>query len=507
MSSAQRKSPIGLQLKPMRQTQPAAQPEQVTVTGKGGTPARLQLVKSGDAPAQAHIPQPTSVRPAIAALDVHPLAQLLELEGEFRRCKDIDALRFALVNGAAHLFNADTAFVVEPREKDWKVRAASNVSTIEKHAKRIKQVEAWAATTGTPERPRDAIFSAQLSRGDGVGHAHGANDILWLPVLGRQGEVLAGVILLADQEWTAESKILAGPMLGSVGYVWHVLRGRPPRTSRAIARTLGSRAAQAGLAAVLLAIACIPVPMTVLAPAEVIARDPAVLTAPVDGTVEKFHRAPGTQVAAGDVVVSLENSRQRNALAVARKNVAVAKAQYTKAAQVALVTREDRHAVAVARSQLDVAQAELAFAADQYAKTTITAPQAGTLIYTERSDWTGKPVTQGDRLFEIGTAENIELQIDLDVSDASVQQIGNEVSLFLDGNPLEAVSGKLERVSYRPQLVDQNVMAYRTYASLSKSETLAIGETGVARVSGPTVALWYYLLRRPITYLRQRSGW
>ena len=63
----------------------------------------------------------------------------------------------------------------------------------------------------------------------------------------------------------------------------------------------------------------VPVRLSVLAPAEVVALNATAVAAPQDGVVGSFAVAPNAKVKAGDLLFSLDDSSLLNRLAVARK--------------------------------------------------------------------------------------------------------------------------------------------------------------------------------------------
>ena len=68
----------------------------------------------------------------------------------------------------------------------------------------------------------------------------------------------------------------------------------------------------------------VPVRLSVLAPAEVVALNAIAVAAPQDGVVGSFAVAPNAKVKAGDLLFSLDDSSLLNRLAVARKALEIA---------------------------------------------------------------------------------------------------------------------------------------------------------------------------------------
>ncbi len=101
----------------------------------------------------------------------------------------------------------------------------------------------------------------------------------------------------------------------------------------------------------------------------------------------------------------------------------------------------------------------------------------------------------------------------LPVSDAVNLDTGAEVRIFLNIRPDSPLSASLRQASYEAQITSEGILAFRLKASLNNPVRLSspkssyrIGLRGTAKIYGKEVTLFYYLMRRPLTALRQRVG-
>ena len=72
------------------------------------------------------------------------------------------------------------------------------------------------------------------------------------------------------------------------------------------------------------------------------------------------------------------------------------------------------------------------------------------------------------------------------------------------------MEGKITYASYKADLTPENVLAYHIRADFegdSIEQKPRIGLRGVAKLYGDDVPLIYYLLRKPLSYVRQKFGW
>ena len=89
-------------------------------------------------------------------------------------------------------------------------------------------------------------------------------------------------------------------------------------------------------ACALLAAGAIPVRLSVLAPGELVAAQPAVLRAPLDGVVAQIHVQPNQIVKQGQPLFSLDEAQIASRLQVAQQALSTAEAEYRQFAQMAL---------------------------------------------------------------------------------------------------------------------------------------------------------------------------
>lgn len=476
--------------------------------------ARADIARPASGPSVLALPGAPKPQPMDAAQPATALhiSHFIELEIEARRCTDLETLRFSIVNATRKIAEFDQAFLIEPGlAGSWIVTRASSVSKVDRNTGLVRAIEAWTMRSAASANvkmtdPRLANIRNEATLW-GIEHpelpfAHA----FWLPITARDGRILAALLALKSDNWRPQHSTLLLPLAGAYGHAWEALA---PRGSTQIDRARGqvskSRVAWA-LALICLVAAFIPVPLSALAPAEVVATEPNLVTAPIEGVVGDVLVPPGAWVEMGTPIVRFVDVKLRNDVEVAKRTRAVAQARYFKVVQSATATQKDMQELATAKAAFDLASAELDYAAELLARSEIKAERAGVLIYSSKSDLLGKPVAVGERLMEIGDPARSEIKIELPVSDAIALNPGGTVALFLDGDPLRAIGAHVVRANYRPTLTADQQLAFRVQAAFADGQARRIGLRGVARVNGDPVSLWFYLLRRPIAAVRQKVG-
>jgi pyruvate/2-oxoglutarate dehydrogenase complex dihydrolipoamide acyltransferase (E2) component len=252
----------------------------------------------------------------------------------------------------------------------------------------------------------------------------------------------------------------------------------------------------------------VPVRLSTLAPVEVVARDPAVVTAPLDGVIAEILVDPNTAVQEGETIFRYEDTTFRNDYEVAEKNLAVGFMEYRKVTQGAFLDDESGASMPVQASEVRLKEAERDYAWEVLQHVEVKAPRKGIVLFADKSDWVGKPVVIGERIMEVANPREYELKIDLPVEDAIVLREGAEVEVFLNADPLKAIPATLTHASYHAEVLPTNEFAYRVRAEVTQPpETIRIGWQGTAKVYGDSVSLFFYLFRRPLSVFRQTLGW
>jgi hypothetical protein len=182
-------------------------------------------------------------------------------------------------------------------------------------------------------------------------------------------------------------------------------------------------------------------------------------------------------------------------------------AQYRRASQGSFQEAEQKAEVPLLKAEVELRETERDYAHERLSKIEVKTEQAGLLLYTDKSDWIGKPVVVGQRIMEVANPQQLEVRIDLPVDDAIVLREGASVALFLNANPFASVPATVSHASYHAEVLPNNTLAYRLTAQLEQGASeLRIGWQGSAKIYGEQVTLFTYLFRRPISAVRPWIG-
>jgi HlyD family secretion protein/Biotin-lipoyl like len=326
---------------------------------------------------------------------------------------------------------------------------------------------------------------------------------VWCPLKHPDGQLLGGLWLTREQPWADHEVTVLQRIGDAYAYAWRAVGA----SSRLQWRWGLSRTVTWILAGAIVGALAIPVPMSTLAPAKVVAKDSVIVSAPIDGVISDILVLPNTVVSEGDILFRYEDTTFRSEYQVAERNLDVSIAQYRRAAQGSFVEAEQKADVPQLKAEVELRETERNYMYERLTKVEVKAEQAGLLLYTDKSDWIGKPVVVGQRIMEIADPKRLEVRIDLPVEDAIVLHEGAMVKLFLNANPFSSVSATVSHASYHAEVLPNNTLAYRVIAQLEQGASeLRIGWQGSAKIYGERVSLFTYLFRRPISALRPWVG-
>jgi multidrug efflux pump subunit AcrA (membrane-fusion protein) len=334
----------------------------------------------------------------------------------------------------------------------------------------------------------------------------------WLPewlmvflILSPKGRCLGIAAYAVESLPDEERQTLLARLMPVYGYAWTVLA--PPRSSRRILTFRRSRLLLAALVPIILAI---PIRLSVLAPAEVIALDAQAVSAPMEGVVGAFSVQPNQPVKKGQLLFTLDDTTLRNRREVSLKQLQVARADALASAQKAFDSEASRAELASFNGKVAEREAELAYINELLQRIEVRSPGDGVIVFGDANDWVGKPVVTGERVALLADPRDAGVLIWLPVSEAANLERGAEVKLYLQVAPLSPLKAELVQTSYQAVPSPEGFSAYRLRARI-EPESLGrvdarIGLKGTAKIYGERAPIAYYLLRRPLAALRERLG-
>jgi len=435
---------------------------------------------------------------------------LLNLERESRKAETEAELGYLMVNGSrVALPYRQALLIMRSGGNKHRVVAVSSLSAIDRNSTFIRWVERLAKQKLAGENLATVLsfdVRAEAAADDLDASTYPFGHVAFVPLQLRDGTVFAHLLMARESGWDEPSLVAASRLCEAFSHSWEALTG-PVR----IKRKLRSRNLL-WIASVIALVATgfYPVPLSVLAPAEVTPQDPFVVAAPIDGAIETVDVDPNTTVKKGQQLFTFADTDLRNRVKLAGQGVRVAEARYQQNLRTSFSDPRAKRELAISQSELQLKAGEYDYAQELLKNARVNAGADGLVLFADKDTWTGRPVSIGERIMRIADPSKVEVTINLPVSDAIILKQGAAVELYLDSNPLKPVSATMISASFHARPDGEGVLIYRVRAGFEQvrvGETPRIGLRGTAKVFGEDVRLGYYLLRKPISAIRQWTGY
>jgi len=441
------------------------------------------------------------------------ITSLLEIEQNCRNCNSLDELLFLVVNETRVLVHYDQSLLLEKKlNNSYKTIAASDIQVIDRTAPYINLVESIAKNNFFNDEFKDVkvlkhtdIKQEDLNKLREYAPPH----IIYIPIKLKKNNLEVDLILLLFRQkpfMEKEENILKHI---ASSYAYFLLPWRKVGF-RQYLKKLNKR--HFYLTSILIiGIMFIPIKMSVLAPFQVEAKKPFLVTSALNATIKKIHVEPNEIVSKNTLIIELEDSEFKSDYDVSIRAYEVAKARLHTAKQSSFFDKKQKNLISTLETEVELKKVELEFSKKQLEKTKIYSKKDGVVIINNPKEWEGKPVIIGERILKIADENSIELSIMLAVNESVFLQKEADVKVFFDNAPLSSLNAKVSHISYIPMQTPEQILSYKIIADLNdinSEKTLpAIGTRGYAKIYSDEVTLFFYLFRRPITAVRQFIGW
>ena len=432
---------------------------------------------------------------------------LLKFENDLRQIRSLAEFGYFAANESRPVTRSQQTFVFNCTGDAMKLVSVSAMSSVDRAAPLAVWTEAILAAikrvhslSGHLEFDANSIVVDKGTAYPGYPLPY----MLWVPFCHLNGRVSGGLLQTRMTPWTESDVVVSRHVASACAYAHEMLTTRLPtwQIPKASKKTMISTAVAVA------ALCFVPVSMSALAPVEVTPKHAFVVTAPVDGVVERVLVEPNAVVKKDQPLVQMADTVLRNRLEVAEREAVVAEAKVKKASQLAFVDARGRHELGVAQAEMQLRYAERDYSRDLLLRATIKSDRDGVAFFTEPKDLIGRPVAVGERLMDLADPRRLEFKIDLPVADAIVLRDGARVKVFLDSDPLTPVEAKLIRADFQARPRENQQLAFRLLADrlTDDARPLRLGVRGTAQVYSDKVPLAFYLFRRPLSAARQWIG-
>jgi len=435
------------------------------------------------------------------------LETILAVDDRVRGTKTTRELHHVIVNESRKITGARQIFLVRMGSAGKvRVKAVSSLALVERDTPLVRWIEAAVGNIVRErglDEPVEFALPAYVDPDSDETKTYPFRNFVWQPLKLSSGETFAGLLFARERVWLPPELRVIARQADVYANAWQALVGK--RRLRPQPK-LHKNLKYLGVAALLIA-AIIPVPLTALAPVEIVERNAGIVAAPIDGVIASILVKPNETVKFGQPILRFEDTNLRNRFGIADREMHVAKTKYDRAQRAAFSDPKSRHELQLAKTEYELKKAERDYASDILARAEVTASREGILIYSDKNKLIGRPVRTGERLMKIGAPNEVQARIDLPVSDAIVLEKDTKVRLFLDAAPFQPRLASIRSESYHAEPNASQQLVYKIKADLDEEKFYPrIGARGTAQIYGQTVPLFFFLLRKPISAFRQYFG-
>jgi len=358
--------------------------------------------------------------------------------------------------------------------------------------------------TAAPQQPRQVLAKDHPDLSQDWGQWLPPH-VLWMPLLAGDGSLHGGWLLARSVPWQAQDLALVQELGMHYGLALsNRLQSRRVK-SEGPRRWWQHHRRWIGVGVLLLML--IPIRQSVVVSAEVLPDDPFFVRAPMDGVIDRLLVRPNQEVESGAALLTLDESALRARHEVARKMLDAAREEFRQSAQIAVTDDRGRLEMALRRGVLEERSIELDYLTEQLGRVQVRAPRAGVVVFSDPDQWLGRAVVQGERILLLADPAKVELVVRLPVGERFDVVEGTVVTLYPNASPLSSHEARVRQVAYSAELDREGHWTYRIQADFDADQPLPrIGTTGSARIRGDWVPLSFFVLRRPLTLLRQTLG-
>ncbi len=436
-------------------------------------------------------------------------AELLEFQRKLQACKSLRELAFVAVNDSFTVLNFDQAVIWQRDARSGiAVEAVSGLAELAPEAPYAQWLSRAAAHfVSLPGQPVVAASLSELPDAlseDGAEWVH--DHLLHCALTTPDGATVGGVLFTRAETFSEVDRAVAQWMGASIGFSLWAWR-RDYRPVRRWLQRSSTRQLLIGAVVVAALLALVPVRLSALANAEVTPLRPIPVTSPVEGVVESVNVQPNQIVKADELLVVLNDTATRNRLEVSLKALDIARADLQRAINKSFTDEASKGEINVLDARVREKAAEVSYLTELLDKYTISAPQGGLAIFADSDEWRGRPVQPGEKIMTLADPSLVQATVYLPPEDAIQLEAGAEVSVILNIDPLNPLKAKIVQTSYETITMPDNSLAYVIKAEFEAGTPLPrIGHRGTAKVYAEKVSLGYYLMRKPILFLRKSFG-
>lgn len=440
-----------------------------------------------------------------------PIYIINQLLLEAAEAQNRQALQFIITNDTHKLIPYDRAILWSVKRDKVHILSISGQSTVNPFTEFYKNlndlptflIDPSSLGLLTIERLRDhqEIFAEYQRK-------HAAS-IFWIPIHSKN-ELCMGLWI---ERWNVQEDVappletlnlMSEYLLPGYGAIWSKYGFKPhfkkiSSTKKWIWPALAC--------ALFLLLFAVHIPLRVVAHCEIVPKDPYIVTAPLQGIIEKLVVNPGDEVQKGALLFQYDPRAISQELKIAQNEVAITEAALNRALTLGPQDQTSLNDVAVLKLKLEKEKIHLGLAKNNVEHLDVKSPGDGVAIIDDPDQWEGKPVRVGEKIMTIADPLKTKVKMWIPENDNINVNASTPIIVFLNVNPEKQWKAELTYIGSEVVISNEQIPSYIAEANWIESDTqVKPGLRGTAILYGEKVSLFYYLIRKPWILLRNIFG-
>ncbi|SCA63670.1 Uncharacterized protein SCG7109_AV_00030 [Chlamydiales bacterium SCGC AG-110-M15] len=327
-------------------------------------------------------------------------------------------------------------------------------------------------------------------------------NVHWFPIFSNK-ELVLGFWLerWGGVAWQDEEINILNFLMQAYGVAWE--KFMPKYTWK----SFGQKQALLIAAACFAALFLVHIPLRIVAPCEIVPKDPLMISAPLDGIVEEMLVKPGQYVKKDELLFSYDKRVPTQELKVAQKQVQIIQSELNRAVTLAFKDNRPLSEVATLRIKLQKEEIRLELAEFQVSRLEAKAPLEGIVMLDNPEAWRGRPVRIGERVMVLSDPNKSKVRIWIPESDNVVINREKPLKIFLNVSPEFSYQAELSYIADYSTVSDAGIPSFVSEAEwLDGENQVKMGLKGTVILYGQEVTLFYWIVRRPWAAVRSLFG-
>lgn len=443
------------------------------------------------------------------------VSKLIQLEFNLKNCENDSELFYSIVNQTIEIINYDQAVLVGlDYSSKLKVEAISNVVSVDSTSPFVQYILDLSNKLKNLYSNDEIKLVNQTELSKDIKEQikeFSPSNIVWIPLKTIKNNIEVEFYLILFRNDFFEQKDIEILSYLATSYKYFLFANRKDSLKTKLRNLkINNKYLKYSLIAIFLAM-FLPIKMSVIAPCEIQAKDPFVVTSPIDGSIDEIKVNSNDKVSNDELLVKIKDVDLINTYEIAKKKLDTVQAELHSMKQAGFYDIDKKSQISRLESEVALKEAELNYSKSLLDKTNIYSQTQGIAVVDNPNEWKGKPVITGEKILLIANPNEVEIKIMLSVKDALFLKESAEVKIFLDNKIFETWDAKISEIFYKPQVTPENIVSYKIIADFNdlkqNEEIPKIGLRGTAKIYSQNVTLFFYLFRKPITSLRQLIAW